>query len=107
MPPPVDLLGHVAAAAAEQPDAVTTLQNALSGLGHAYVAFGNAILAIDVKKATSSGTEGGGKKKRVSCTCRCLLASQHRAWHSLPFACSRQCSSFRARPDGAGSFSVP
>jgi len=50
--------------AAGQPNAVAALQNALTGLGSAYVEFGKAILAIDVGKAVKSA-EGGKKKKKV------------------------------------------
>jgi hypothetical protein len=52
------------AAAGDDPDAVAALQNALQGLGAAYVEFGKAILAIDVKKA-AGGADGSGKKKKV------------------------------------------
>jgi len=56
-------LAEIAVGAGDSsPDAVLALQNALQGLGNAYVEFGKAVLAIDVKKAAQSGD---GKKKRV------------------------------------------
>ena len=62
-----DLVAAAAGAAGDQPEAVAALQNALSGLGEAYVAFGRAILAIDVTKAAAAGPAAGeaGKKKKV------------------------------------------
>ena len=51
-------------AAGGQPNAVAALQNALTGLGSAYVEFGKAILAIDVGKAVKSADGPAGKKKK-------------------------------------------
>lgn len=51
-----------------QPAQAVALQNALQGLGSAFVQLGNAILAIDAGKgaATSDAVAGGkGKKRKV------------------------------------------
>ena len=59
------LAALAAGAAAGQPepppDAVMALHNALQGLGSAYVEFGKAVQAIDVRKA--AGVDANGKKK--------------------------------------------
>ena len=61
-----DLVAAAAGAAGDQPEAVAALQTALSGLGEAYVAFGRAILAIDVTKAAAAALRRArpGRKRR-------------------------------------------
>ena len=107
-----DLVAAAAGAAGDQPEAVAALQNALSGLGEAYVAFGRAILAIDVTKAAAAGPAAGeaGKKKKVkvppraSCSavpyagCPCLRCAVR------PGCCPRaRTASPAAAPAGSGA----
>lgn len=84
------LAALAAGAAAGQPepppDAVMALHNALQGLGSAYVEFGKAVQAIDVRKA--AGVDANGKKKRVRAT-RWLCCPADYLRHAPAVRCPR------------------